>query len=219
MGNELVDIQAQIAAELATLDKSVAAPSGHRVSLKGKTFTFPDGKTSKGPINAVILDWRNINAYYKGAYNPQKPEPPVCFAISKEIEGMTPSTNSPDPQAPACDGCPWNEWGSAPGGGKGKACKNQVRIAVVPPDANDKTPIWTIDLAPSSTSAFSNFVNTVKSAALLPIQVQVSLDFDLNADYPKVTFADPEPLPMETVQLMFKLRGGASSLLDKEPGS
>ena len=220
MSTELVDIKAQLAAELATLDKTVAPPSGHRISLKGKTFTFPDGKTSPGPITAVVLDWRSINAYYKGAYNPQKVEAPSCFAISKDRDNLKPSSNCGDPQSEQCEGCAWNEWGSAPGGGRGKACKNQIRIAVIPPDAKSDTPPWTIDLAPSSTGAFTNMVNNVKgSLGMLPLQVQVSIDFDPNESYPKLTFADPDPLPDEMIGMMFEIRKGATALLDKEPGT
>jgi len=215
----MVDVKAQLAEELKELGKTVAPPSGHRISLKGKTFTFPDGKTSPGPITAVVLDWRSVNAYYKGAYNSQKVEAPSCFAMAKKIEDLIPSKNCPDPQGKKCEGCQWNEWGSAPGGGRGKACKNQIRIVIVPPDAKSDTPPWTIDLAPSSVSAFTNFVNAVGGVGLLPIQAQVTVDFDPNESYPKLTFADPEPLPDETVGLMFELRKGAPPLLDKEPGT
>ena len=219
MSTAIVDVKAQLAAELKDLSKTVAPPSGHRISLKGKTFTFPDGNTSPGPITAVVLDWRSVNAYYKGAYNPQKVEAPSCFAMAKKLEDLKPSPNCADPQHETCEGCQWNEWGSAPGGGRGKACKNQVRIVIAPPDAKSDTPPWSIDLAPSSVSAFTNFVNAVGGAGLLPIQAQVTIDFDPNESYPKLTFADPEPLPDELVGLMFELRKGAQPLLEKEPGT
>ena len=220
MSTAILDIKAQLAAELKELDKTVAPPSGHRISLKGKTFTFPDGKTSPGPITAVILDWISINAYYKGAYNPQKIDAPSCFAMAKLIDDLKPSTNCADPQHEKCEDCQWNEWGSAPGGGRGKACKNQIRIAIVPPDAKPDTPPWTIDLAPSSTAAFTDFVNSVKwQLDMLPLQVQVTVDFDQNMDYPKLTFVDSEPLPSELVSMLFETRKAAQPLLDKEPGT
>ena len=220
MTTDMVNIQEQLAQELAELDKTVAPPSGVRISLKGKQFAFPDGKVSPGPINAVILDWRSVNQYYKGAYNPQKIEPPSCYAMAKDRTGMAPMETAPDPQATACEGCPWNEWGSASGGGRGKACKNQVKIALVPPDATATTPPWIIDVAPSATSGFTNFVNNCKGQfGKLPIQMQVSLDFDPNQDYPKLTFADPEPLPDALVPMMFGLRTIAQPLLDKDPGA
>jgi len=220
MSAPLIDIQAQLATELAEIDKSVAPPSGNRISLKGKVFTFPDSKTTPGPINVVILNWLNINSYYKGAYNSQKVEAPSCFALSKNIPDMKPSGNCADPQNDACEGCPFNAWGSAPDGGRGKACKNQVRIAIVPPDAKADTPPYTIDLAPSSTSGFTNFVNKVKGQfGMMPLQVQVTVGFDQGADYPRLTFTDPEPLPEETIEKMFGLRQASQPLLEKEPGT
>ena len=220
MSTPMIDIQTQLATELAELGQTVAPPSGHRISLKGKTFTFPDGKTSPGPINAVILDRRNINAYYPGAYNPQKLEAPSCFALAKKRDELTPSDNCSDPQSKGCEGCQWNEWGSAPGGGRGKACKNQIRIAIVPPDAQPDTSPWTIDLAPSSTAAFTNFVNSVKGQlGILPLLVQVTVDFDPNADYPKIAFTKPEPLPEDRLEMMFEFRQATRPLLEKEPGA
>ena len=43
MSTALTTIQEQIAAELANVSDTVAAPSGHRITLKGKVFTLPDG--------------------------------------------------------------------------------------------------------------------------------------------------------------------------------
>lgn len=218
MSTELIDIQKQIQNELAELGNTISAPSGHRISLKGKAFTFPDGKVTNGLIQAVILDWRSINLYYRGVYNPSKIEAPVCFAIAKKRDDLKPSPNCEDPQAESCgeNNCQWDKWGSAPGGGKGKACKNTYRLAVVPVDATTDTPIWTIDLAPSSTGNFTNFVNNLKAAkSALPFQVVTTLDFDSSADFPKVTFADPQP--HDNLAVMYDLRNAAQALLDKEP--
>jgi hypothetical protein len=220
MSTPMTKLQTQLAAELAELDKKIAPPSGHRISLKAKQFTFPDLTTSPGPINAVILDWRNVNTFYKGAYNPAKVEAPVCFALAKNIPDLAPSPNCSDPQNKSCEDCHWNQWNSAPGGGNAKACKNQIRIAIVPPDAKVDTPPWTIDLAPSSIAAFNNLVNTIRDQlGKLPLQVQVTIDFDPNADYPKLTFADPKPLPEELIEMMFDLRKASQSSLEKEPGT
>ena len=220
MSIQTIELQAQLAAELNNVDKSVAPPSGNRISLKGKSFSFPDSKTSPGPINAVILNWVNINAYYERAYDPKKVEAPSCFALSKNITDLKPSDNCADPQHESCEGCPFNAWGSAPGGGRGKACKNQVRIAMVTPDTKADIPPYTIDLAPTSTSGFTNFVNKVKGQfGMLPLQVQVTVGFDQATDYPKLTFTNPEPLPEDIIEKMFGFRQASQSLLDKEPGT
>jgi hypothetical protein len=80
--------------------------------------------------------------------------------------------------------------------------------------------LWTIDLAPSSIAAFNNLVNTIRDQlGKLPLQIQVTIDFDPNADYPKLTFADPEPLPEKLIEMMFELRKASQSSLEKEPGT
>ena len=53
----------------------------------------------------------------------------------------------------------------------------------------------------------------------LPLQVQATIDFDPNTDYPKLTFASPEALPDELVGLMLELRKASQSSLEKEPST
>ena len=216
----MTKLQTQLATELAELDKKVAPPSGHRISLKGKVFSMPDGKTSPGPINAVILDWRSINVFYPGTYNAQKIEAPVCFAVAKNIGDLKPSPNCQDPQHTECEECAFNQWSSAPGGGRGRACKNTIRVAIVPPDSKDDTVPWTIDIAPTSTTAFNSMVYAIKDGmGMLPLQVQVTVGFDQGADYPRLTFTNPESLPEELIEKMFRFRQASQPLLDKEPGT
>jgi hypothetical protein len=48
---------------------------------------------------------------------------------------MTPNAAAPQPQHSSCEGCPKNEWGSSPTGGKGKACRETRRLLIIPADA------------------------------------------------------------------------------------
>jgi len=53
---------------------------------------------------------------------------------------MKPHRNSLTPQGGddgGCDDCPMNEWESDPKGGKGKACKEIRKLAILPVDALD----------------------------------------------------------------------------------
>lgn len=81
MSTAIAAYREQLRKELAGLSKRVAPPSGNRISLKGKVFTLPDGSSNKGPFAAVILDWRCVNRYYEGVYNPQSPKPPRLLGI------------------------------------------------------------------------------------------------------------------------------------------
>jgi hypothetical protein len=48
---------------------------------------------------------------------------------------MAPASASPAVQHATCEGCPKNEWGSAPNGGKGKACRETRRLLLIPADS------------------------------------------------------------------------------------
>lgn len=216
MSSAMLDLKAELKRELAEVKGSVAPPSGFRVSLKGKMFTFPDGTQSAGPIDCVILDWRTAHTYYKGVYNPQKPESPACFALGKVIETLKPSENVPEPQADSCGKCPMNQFGSA-ATGRGKACKNSRLLAVVPADADENTEPWIVTVSPTGIKGFDNYVTKLSGVmGMVPIQVTTRMALNPNEAYPTLVFGSPEPHEMD-LALLFKLREAAQPLLDKEP--
>lgn len=216
MAANLVALREKMKAELASVRDSVAPPSGFNVSVKGKKFTFPDGSVNEGPIDVVILDWRNVNTYYTGAYNPNAPKPPVCFSILKSLKDMKPSQNAPQKQHDTCHGCPKNEWGSDPQGGRGKACKNSARLAIVPADASLESPVWTLNVSPKGLGSFNAFVNKLADQyGMLPIEVVCSISFDANEAYPKLIFG--EATQHDNLDVMLQLRETSASILEKEP--
>lgn len=216
MAQALVDINAQLKEELKQLNKQVAAPSGFNIGTKGKQFAFPDGKTSDGPIDAVILDWRNVHQYYPGVYNQNKPEPPKCFAVAKNLDDLAPPEGLTTAVHETCKGCPKDEFGSAPGGGRGKACKNSVKLAIVPADATVDTPVWTINVSATAIRNWTNYTNTLSSTlGVLPIQVVTELKFNPNESFPTLLFGQPRP--HENLDVMMRLREVAQALLNKTP--
>lgn len=215
MSKALLDLQAEIKAELEAASKTVDPPSNFKISTKGKQFTLPDGTSSRGPMAAVILDYRTVHNYYKGSYDPSKPEAPSCFAISKVVEGMKPSDNAADPQSEQCHDCAFNQWKSAPTG-NGKACKNIRRLALVPPNADKDTRPMIIDVSPTALKHFDGFINKLTKMGMIPAQVIANIDF-ADSDFPQLTFAVGEAHGNE--KLMWKLREDAQELLNKEPSS
>lgn len=185
--NALASIQAEIQKELASVNKTVAAPTGVNISTKGKQFTTPDGATSSGPMNAIILDYRNVNEFYEGVYNPQEVKPPVCMAVSKTIDDMEPLEGVEKPQHTDCASCPHNQFGSAPVG-KGKACKNTVRLAITPAGADENSPVWVLKVSPSAIKAWSGYMRKLAAAGLHPMQVVTQISFDPNQAYPSLQF-------------------------------
>ncbi len=215
MSKAMLDLQAEIKAELEAAAKTVDPPSNFKISTKGKQFTLPDGTSSRGPMAAVILDYRTVHNYYKGNYDPKKPEAPTCFAISKNVGDMKPSQNTTDPQNENCKECPFNQWKSAPTG-LGKACKNIRRLALVPPNATADTRPMIIDVSPTALKHFDGFINKLTKLGMIPAQVVTNVDF-ADSDFPQLTFEVGEPHGKD--ELMWALREDAQELLNKEPSN
>lgn len=184
-----VSIQEQLRKELANLSNQVEPPSSNKISTKGKVFTLPDGRSSPGPIRVIVLDFVAINMTYGGPYNPNVRTPPSCWAIGKDLKTMAPSKLVPKPQSPSCDVCAQNQWGSG-AGGNGKACKNQRRLLVIPPDFADGAEPMSLYVSPTGLKGWNRYIDKDLRAefGVLPIQVVSDIGFDPNQAYPTLTF-------------------------------
>lgn len=213
---ELTALQKRIQDELAGIRGTVAAPSGRNISTKGKVFSLPDGTSSQGPLNCVILDHRNFNRYFTEAYNPQAPKPPQCFAIAKEIRDLAPHEEAVSPQAETCAECAMNKFGSAPTG-KGKACRNTVRLAVAPADAADDAEPMILTVSPTGLKSWNALVNNLAAIGMLVIQVETEISFDPNAAYPTLLFKPRAA--HERLETFWALREKAQVLLEQPPAA
>ena len=176
---------------LATQDK--IAPGGGNVIrvTQDKQFMLPDGTKTPGPLQLVIVDFISKNTFYEGAFDAKNITPPVCFSIGSNPLKMTPSANAPVAQCDTCNGCAMNAFGSA---GTGKACKNSRVLAVLPPDADENTPMWLLATSPTANKGFDGFVaSTARVFQTPPIGVVTTVGFDANETYAKLTFTDPQP--------------------------
>jgi hypothetical protein len=216
MSTALQSLQEQIKAELAVVRKSVAPPSSNKISTRDKKFTLPGGQVVQGALECVILDHRNLHQYYTKPYDPQNPSPPDCFAIAKEFSDLSPHNHEgvSKPQHDQCAGCPMNEFGTARVG-KGKACQNKVKLAVVPPDAGPDADILTLEIPASSLKYWNKLVSGLESAGRLPIQAIVSVSFNSAVSYPQPMF---EVIgAVDDLETKWALREQAQSVLDAEP--
>lgn len=217
----VTSVQEQLKKELDTLKDRVDPPSGYMISTKGKVFTLPDGSADNGPLVCVVLDWLTANTYFEGVYNPQNIQPPACFAISREPAKAIPSASAPKKQFDRCcgdadnDGCPKNEWGSDPQGGKGKACKNTRRILVVPANATEKTQPWVLNVSPTGLKHFDKFVNTLADVGTHPIEVIAEVSFEASEAYPSLRFAVADK--HDNLELMWQLKERGQEILMQEP--
>ena len=120
--SSVVSIQEALKAQAAAMSDRTAPPSGSSISVtQDKKFKLPDGTTTAGPLQLVIVDFTARNEFYPDAFDPNDIVSPHCFAIGQNPLKLVPSDNSPEKQASDCSSCPMNQFGSQ---GKGKACQN-----------------------------------------------------------------------------------------------
>lgn len=210
----LVDVKAALAAQVAGLAQRTLPATGAAVKVtQDKKFKFPDGTETGDVFPAVVVDFVATREYYEGVFDPNNIEPPICFAISENPKGMVPSTNSPKKQAPECDTCPQNQWGSD---GRGKACKEGRKLALLPPDADDQTPIWTLKTSPTAVKAFDGYVTSVaRTFNLPPVGVISNIGFDTGLSYASVRLGNPEENPNLAVH--YDRQAEAQDMLKVEP--
>lgn len=213
VGGSLVDIKAQMAAEVAALASRVGAPGGDAIKVtQDKKFELPDG-TKHTELRVVVVEFVSANSFYEGAYDKDNISPPACFSIGISPTTLVPSENSPLKQADACSACPMNQFGTA---GNGKACKNGRVLAVLPPDGDAETPLAILKVSPTALKAFDAYVTTIaRQFGMPPVGVTTLVTFDDNVTYASLRFGEPEP--NENLAVHFGRKAEAMERLMTEP--
>ncbi len=191
-----------------------APPTGVNIKItQDKKFALPDGTKTEGPLDLVIVDFTSRNMYYEGAYDPNNIAPPTCFAINPIPKQMAPSDNAPEKQNDVCSTCPQNQFNSA---GKGKACKNTRLLAVLPPDADENTPLWLLSVSPTALKGFDGFVGAVnRQFGMPPVAVIAEVGFNESETFASLVFSNPRP--NENLETHFARMQEANELLAVEP--
>jgi hypothetical protein len=113
------------------------AGGGQFFSLKAGVLIWQDAPMPDNQMAVVIVDHIFENVFYEGRYDADNPQGPVCFAFGRDDAKLTPhqlvvdAGNAQYGAAKLCAGCPQNEFGTAETG-RGKACKNTRRLALLP---------------------------------------------------------------------------------------
>lgn len=219
------------AAKLAAQAKDVAAserPSVAKIGLRGGLLSYGGQEVKGNVLPVVILAAGHRNTYYDKPFDPNNLQNPVCFALSLSGEDMEAHENVPDENVPGerdgrdCGSCPFNEWGSDPKGGRGKACKETRRLVVLPEDALEsaeaclKAEMAIIDIPVTSGKNYSNFVNGLAAAAGVPpwaAITQISTVRDAKTQF-KVTFTPTEVVQdVSVLEALEKRMGEAERLM------
>jgi len=167
--------------KLAALAKETLAserPPGQFFSTKGGQLSFNRIPLNNNEMNVVITAAMFENVYYTEKFSADKISAPTCYAFAIGTdENMAPHRLAHAPQHGDCANCPQNKWGSDPGGGKGKACKNMRRLAVIPasnaddPETVKKATTGFIRVPVTSTKEWAAYVRTLAQAGRTPLTV------------------------------------------------
>lgn len=208
----VVDIQAMLRAQAAAVADKTAPASGISIRVtQDKQFVLPNGQKTD-ELDVVIVDFVSRNEFYEGAFDKDNMTAPACFAIGTTPTKLIPSANSPQVQCEDCASCPMNAFGSA---GKGKACKNMRLLAVMPPDADEETPLWLLKVSPTALKGFDGYVQSLARAQQAPMTMITTVSFDENVTYASLRFKDAGI--NENVAVHFGRLEEAKDLLNQEP--
>jgi len=157
-------------------------PTGGFISFKAGRLSIGDQLMKDDKIEVVVIDYLVHNKYFDIPYNANKASSPACYAFGRVEEDLEPEEGAEDPQADMCAECPQNEWGSAGGGSKGKACTNSRRLWLLPagvitdPGKAARTDALQCDLPATSIKNFSKFVmDTAQDLGVPPFGVVVEM--------------------------------------------
>lgn len=138
-GTDVVDWEQEMRQQAAVAAGAQRSSGGQGkfFSFKAGQLTYDDNALPGNQVAVIILADIMENSWYDEPYDANRPMSPKCFAFGHDESEMEPPADpiDSDPyferQSDTCATCPRNEWGSAPVG-KGKDCKNVMRIAVIP---------------------------------------------------------------------------------------
>jgi hypothetical protein len=139
------DEMAREAAVAAKMEQN--AGGGQFFSIKGGILSFADAQIPNNQMAVIILDSMLENVFYTEDYDPENPAGPTCFAFGRDEQEMVPHEvvfANGTQQSEKCQTCQWNQWGTADKG-KGKACKNGRRIALLGAGTLDANGAFTLD--------------------------------------------------------------------------
>jgi|GEM_PF-2992025 hypothetical protein len=235
MSNELTLFErpADLPAEVTTfLDEETNIPPKQTVpslSYEGKTWTISlEGEKTKlmrknadgesepiSTFSVIILDWnkRRGRSYYEGAYDPNKPLPPVCWSE----DGVKPHDSITDPQCATCAKCPMSVKGSkvTEQGKAVVACSEHRMIVVVPATKPEFQPLrlklaqtsdWdgqSPDQEAQGWYAFKNYTDMLRTRGIIhTAEIVTKMRFDPDSTWPKVMFKADKRVDTPT---LFKL--------------
>jgi len=167
--------------QLAVHAKEGKAPK--EKALTGDYIAAKNGKFMLGNVklgtelDCVVIAYNFEKVYYDADYVEGEAQSPACAALSYDEDEMVISEGVPNQQCEDCTECWANEWESAKVG-KGKACADRRRLALVVAGKDDKMELKILNIPPTSLKSWKGFVNEVDALGLNVMQCAVNISFD-----------------------------------------
>lgn len=192
------------------------------VSIRGKTFSVRYGGETQhvpDPNNprveareldvVIVLGNQNLSKnYYIDGYSSGDDAPPDCYSV----HGVKPEPDSPHLQNDTCLTCKWNRFGSRMGQdgkqGKGKACQDNRRLAIVPLADMDNE-VWggpmLLRVPPTSLASLAAMQRKLNEIGHRYFSVATRLSFE-RVEYPQLVFTPIAALTDEQAAKVVALR-------------
>ncbi len=196
------DELAKYATEVADKEQM---PAGNFVSIKGGILTIGGSPMNGNKVKVIIVDHVYENAKYDSDYDPDAPQPPSCYAFGRDEAELKPHEKASEPAHDQCSGCAHNVFGSAEKG-KGKACKNIRRLAMVSADelsadsVRDGTLVY-MKIPVTSTKGWAYYVKGLAATLKRPpfgVITEVAVVPDAKSQF-KITFQACGNVPNEVM--------------------
>lgn len=167
------------------------------ITYQGQSLNLmrDDGDGARASIDVVILKAspRLAKTWYEQGYVEGSDAAPDCASAN----GVYPDQGVPKKQNDICHTCKRNAWNTAPGGGKGKACGDHRRMAVVPlADLDNEVyggPML-LRCPAASLQDLAAFDTKYKAMGHPYFAIGIRIAFDVQESFPKFTFAAIRPL-------------------------
>lgn len=174
-GGDVVSVADELAMEAQTR-AALERPTGAAISLRAGVISWQGQPVAGNRLKGVIIDSTYENRLYTKPFNADIITPPDCFALAREESDLAPHEDAITPFGlyGKCLGCKYSQWGSDPRGGRGKACGNIRRLALIPETAlvNEKTirdaEVAILKTPVTSTRYWSAYVNRLSAAERRP---------------------------------------------------
>ena len=168
------------AAAAAQMKQARRVSMSSSINTAGGLLQYNGAPIQDNTLDMVVLTAIAANVYYEGVFDASNPDPPTCYAFNFDEDELCPTDEVEERQdqisQPPTEGCAkcWaNQWNSADTG-RGKACKNSVKLALVPSDAVetgaalDESEVITLNVPVTSVKGWVNHQRDVSQRYALP---------------------------------------------------